>query len=357
MDTSITKTKSLSLKAIAIILMYFLHVFAYPERIYPENYIGLFKINNIYIEQYIGMFGSICVMMFLFLSGYGLYIKENNNIKIKSIIKRIIKFYINFWIIFILFITIGYMNGKYTFNLKEFIFNFIGIKTTYNGEWWFISLYIFLIIIYPILIKLINKLNFKLNIGLALVYYCIGMILVKLSILFNINILNNIGNFISWWIYFIMGILVCKYGVFYRIKGWLRNKNLDKKSIYILLLGVCIFLNFSLTHIPIINYFNNIIILFLFMFSLVNITTENKIIVFIGENSTNMWLIHSFFCYYFWSEFTYKLKYSMLILIQIIIITIIISICINFIIKKINIFLFERKHYENMKRFNFRIGE
>lgn len=342
MDKSISKQINLCLKSIAIILMYFLHVFTYLDRIKEGSYIGIFKINNLFIEQYIGMFGSICVMIFLFLSGYGLYINNKENIKFRTICSRIFKFYINFWIVFILFIPIGFFIGKYKFNINDFILNFLGLRTTYNGEWWFISLYIFFIISYPIISKVINRLSFNKSVCATLSTFVIGMILIKMSIIFNLKFLGTMGNFITWWIYFISGILVCKYEIFDRAKLKLKKINLDRKAIYILIFIISIGLYFILPQIALVKYFDKILVVLMFIFSTINLVKPTKLSNLIGKNSTNMWLMHSFFCYYLFNEFTYRFKYSIIIILQLIIITLILSAIINKIISIINQILFEK---------------
>lgn len=214
--------------------------------------------------------------------------------------------------------------------------NFLGLRTTYNGEWWFISLYIFLIIIYPIISKVINRLSFNKSVCATLSTFVIGMILIKISIIFNLKFLETIGNFITWWIYFISGILVCKYKVFDRAKLKLKKDNLDRKSIYILIFIISIGLYFILPQIPVVKYFDKILVVSMFIFSTINLVKPTKVSNLIGRNSTNMWLIHSFFCYYLFNEFTYRFKYSSIIILQLIIITLILSIVINKIINIIN---------------------
>lgn len=159
MDTIISKNKSLSLKFIASIFIVLTHIFPKVGQVDTLKYIPLFYWNGYPIEQYIGSLSGICVGMFTFLSGYGLYISYNKNIKYKEIFKKISKLYINYWIIILIFFPIGLYMGIYKFEIKEFILNLLALRTSYNHPAWFLRLYVILILIYPMLIKIVDRYN------------------------------------------------------------------------------------------------------------------------------------------------------------------------------------------------------
>lgn len=71
------------------------------------KYISIFKIGKYPIEQYVGSFAGICVGMFIFLSGYGLYLSYDGSLNYRDILKRIFKIYINYWVILLIFFPIG----------------------------------------------------------------------------------------------------------------------------------------------------------------------------------------------------------------------------------------------------------
>lgn len=106
-DTTITKNKSLSLKFIASIFIILTHIFKKSEQIDNLKYISIFKIGKYPIEQYVGSFAGICVGMFIFLSGYGLYLSYDGSLNYRDILKRIFKIYINYWVILLIFFPIG----------------------------------------------------------------------------------------------------------------------------------------------------------------------------------------------------------------------------------------------------------
>ena len=82
-----TKDDTKVVKAIAVMLMLYHHLFGFPERIY-NNYINLIPtINNHNISFLIASFGKICVTIFIFLAGYSSYISMKNN-KEESVVKK-----------------------------------------------------------------------------------------------------------------------------------------------------------------------------------------------------------------------------------------------------------------------------
>lgn len=314
LDRIITKNKSESLKFIAVILMILLHTFAFPERIDKFGFISFFTINNVPVEVYIGRFGEICVSIFIFLSGYGMYIKYRDNSCIyKNIFNKLFKFYINYWTVFMIFIPIGIYMNKYVLNLKQLLLNFIGLKSTYNGEWWFIRLYIMLILLYPVFVKLICKYNKYWILILSFLMNIIGFGATKIFI--NIGnkyiIFDLISILIGGQFLFLLGIIVAKYGIF---NNWNIKLNLSK-NIYCIITFVISITIAILVNISIVGEISKLILVPILCYTIANSINDNNILSNFGKYSTNMWLMHSFFIYYLFQDFTFKLKYSVLILI------------------------------------------
>lgn len=165
--TYIIPQDSLYIYGIAILMMVWHHFFGFPERFGGDlRYIG----GNIEytIELYLGYFGRLCIAMYAFISGYGMMAKSmQKNLKftedIKLAIKQIIKFFIRYWIVFIIFVSIGFKFMGLKFEPEEFIKNFIGKSCSYNAEWWYVAYYVKMLIMYPVIKLIVNKLNFIKN--------------------------------------------------------------------------------------------------------------------------------------------------------------------------------------------------
>ena len=79
------------IKGLGILLMLIHHLFAFNNRISNVEYISIINTNGtLTLEYYIAVFARICVPIYLFVGGYGLYYKYSNESKTKK--KNIIVF-------------------------------------------------------------------------------------------------------------------------------------------------------------------------------------------------------------------------------------------------------------------------
>lgn len=326
MDTLLSKSKSSSLKFISVLLMIFYHAFGFTSRI-KYSYISLFKVKGTPIEQYIASVGEICVGMFLFLSGYGLYKSYSRGIGYRGIFKRIWNFYKKFWLMFLLFIPLGFYLGVYRFQFKEFLMNFFGFRSTYNKEWWFVRLYLELLLIYPLVIKIINKFNYKIILTVSFVVNLIGYGIPKVQSMLGLNsiLIYEFSIFLGGQFIFVLGIVIARYGLFTKLSGrinWSRGA-------FILLSILTFVIVIIVGNIPVLGEAAKLLLIPVFIFMLAESIKEDSWLSRLGVHSTNIWLIHSFFCYYYFQRFTFALKYSVLIFLQLVVVTVLISIVIN----------------------------
>lgn len=305
-----TKEDTKIIKGVAILLMLAHHLWAYPERL-SGKLISL-GMGIGYIE-YLGNFGKICVSIFFFLSGYGIY-KSSLNKKV-DIIKRIKKLYKTYWKVFVIFIPIAFLlfrnqSGSLwhqysSFDLTEFIKNFIGISSSYNREWWFLISYIWVLLCFPIIKSILLRGGVKRNICLIILveilFADIFPSIVKIECLEGLKSNFFYKTFFCQTVYstsFWMGCEFAKDSLFEKVwweaqKNKLLNPLLD--CIYI---GIMIFLRNTVWG----NDIDLIICPILIIVSLDLIKKGERLqSVFcnLGKHSTNMWLIHTFFCYYF----------------------------------------------------------
>lgn len=170
---SISIQKTNQLKSIAILMMLFLHLF-------NRDYYGLFKplifIGNQPLSYYISLFCAACVPIFAFVSGYGLYFSCINNQKqfpTKNL-DRTKKLYLKYWIILIFFaVILGLLLYKegYPGNWIKFLLNFTAISTSYNGAWWFFTIYILFVFTCVFWFNLLKVLNRYVYFGILLLVY------------------------------------------------------------------------------------------------------------------------------------------------------------------------------------------
>ena len=161
-DTSIAKL-------IAISLMLLHHLFGFTDRILPENmYQSLYMFRGRPIEAKQSVLLLRCVLRsFLFLSGYGTYLSMRKSKSIsKMIANRIFRFLKYIWQVMIIFVPIDFILGVTKVNLtsswtiqydfESIILSMLGFEK-YNGEWWFVMPYIFLLMMTPLMFRFLKR--------------------------------------------------------------------------------------------------------------------------------------------------------------------------------------------------------
>ena len=163
----ITKQESRLLQGIAVCLMVFHHLFAFPERI-GVPFSSVLDFSSLHIETLVSYFGRLCVAIFAFNSGYGMRkrVSDLNQYNIfagyKDIVYRLWNFAKRFWAIFIVFIGLGLFMGIYQWRPIQLLKSLFGLSYQYNAEWWYIGEYIRLLALFPIWmtgLKFIEKLR------------------------------------------------------------------------------------------------------------------------------------------------------------------------------------------------------
>jgi hypothetical protein len=343
-------------KGLAIVLMVYHHLFAFPDRISSVEYTPLMMVGNLTLDQLIGEFGKLCVAIFLFLSGFGLYksFKAKSAFTFRQGVKRVINFFLIYWLIFFIFIPIGLTffddTLRFTWNTKQFFYNLFALIHTYNGEWWFVSVYIELVLLFPIIVKLIEKSAVFVS---YLSFICLFLSTFFLHVddffpsheLVQIAI-DHLSNLLTWQIIFITGIYFSKYSLFEWLDSFFSKIHLNSKIIFMLLLFFCFYIrqytfpfviktrgpeidgiyNYS-------DFFLAPIVIFSFVKLVQNITILERLFHLLGKHSTIIWLTHTFFIYYYLQEIVFAPHYSILIVIWVFILTLLVSITLNFLLR------------------------
>ncbi|PJG61906.1 acyltransferase [Yersinia kristensenii] len=318
----ITKNESNYIKGIAIILMLTHHLFAFPERIPTNvNVINSLPFIGWDIDNFIASFGKVCVAMFLFISGYGYSFK--NKINFKYSLTKLKKLYFSYWLVFIIFIPIGFLFVNNNWNDSSPIKlakNIMGISSDYNGEWWFIQLYV----VYVLALPIISRLNSITLILIALISLPLGYLSQRMGY-------YGISMCLIWLYPFISGYVFGKENKL--ITEIMKHIN---KLFFYTFSVLCImffFVTFKMYGLIVTSPLFVMLIIYIY-----NKTMHHHIINNLGKHSMYMWLTHSFFCYYYTPEIIYSVRYAPLILSLLILVSYITSVIldkIDFFIKKL----------------------
>lgn len=350
-----TKQDTKIIKGIAICFMLWHHLFGAPMRIPIDSFTSLFTLNGNSVATVISMFCKICVSLFTFMSGYGLYKSSlKGKYSSKYIWRHLISLYKYVWVLLLVTLPFSiYSHIDYGVEiLYETIYNFIGIKATVNREWWFIAPYTMLLVLFPFIKKLVERSsdNFFLDFfNIVLVSSFCNYILPSIT---ELAIMRELCSTILWGNFellfdilpsFLLGIIIAKHNVLTEIKA-----RYSAQSIY------CIFSLITLLIVFILRFRNAsydyifaavIVICITILIPTKPMQLISRVLIPLGENSTAMWLIHSFYCYYIYPPIVYFLKYPVFIFIWLVVLSYISALGINVLLKKIEQFLRSRvKH-------------
>lgn len=310
-----TREKTWQIKGIAILLMLAHHLFTFSDRFYKGYKINsLFNISGVDLAVLIGDFGKICVSIFMFLGGYGLY----KTFQKSNFLDKVINLYKKYWKTFLIFIPIGYLlfsnQEIYTanidlslkfseFSFKTVISDFLILSNNLNGEWWFLKSYIFALFNGYLFIELMKKKNnIYLESFIVLIWYILtngvfsyyGNLIGINNFMFNNLFIDN-----GYSILLLVGVVFSKYNIFNKItNAFNKYSNIEKGILSLVAIILIIY-----TRVFYFDVSMDILLTPLFIFfsyTLINLLNKlNIVFEFLGKNSTNMWLNHTFFCYYF----------------------------------------------------------
>lgn len=308
-----TKEESSFVKGIAIWIMVLYHVLAIGR----TDVVLCFN----HFWELLSKVGNICVSLFAFISAYGLAVKLNKGkvSYIRFCYQRIMKLYHLYFLIFVItflcYLTVqilcipsGYpkgvtsVYGKGIKFLYHGLINMLGMTNllygdsvyTLNQTWWYMSLAIEIVVITPIINWLFTRVKW---------------LVVILSIVAGIWIPNRYVEYIV-----IIAIGCCLAGK--KIDEEERSRKIIKYLCYF-----TIVIGWLLYRIELNNEYNTIvdciaavpiIELLLCLFRVSKIV--DKIGLFFGKHSGNIFYIHSLFYWYLPTRyFIYKLKYGVLV--------------------------------------------
>lgn len=323
----LTKQESKILKGCSILVMIWLHAFLYKkdvDSLYCFVYLGQNPLVTI-IKNFCG----ICVFLYLFLGGYGLYITHTN--KNLHCFRRVFTLYLNYWIVFVLIIPIGCILRPdiYPGSPTKIVLNLLAWDYSYNSSWWFLFPYILIILSSSLLFKILNIFT---GTSIFILSYTINLMTSFLISRYGEQYLyNNLLLYIPLLYFhllnaFFTGAIFAKYDLFKCVKNIVQNKpfvNWTSIAIIILIILLKGYITTSVINIFVVCLF------FICIYLIDRPIWIDKVLYKLGEGSTNMWFVHAFICIYFFHDFTYSLKYPILVFLFVVICSFIIHLIIN----------------------------
>ena len=306
-------------KGIACILLLIHHLF-YDDPHWQNLFTPMFPFLQLHGKPLITIFAmqaKVCVAIFIFLSGYGLtasFSKKFSGIlsltnSIRFVCSHIVKLFISYWFIFIIFVPWGAIFGHNSLTIWNYnpvnAFNDIfGISFLFgtdsvNVTWWFISAIILLYILFPIFMILSKNGVFPLLIVALIITFDPLLSLLP----FQFKILSD------WLLPFVLGMILSNTNAFNRID----SSNIKVKEtieiLFVVLIAAILCYTYGIK-------FYSLLAISIILFSYLVLSKSvffMNILGRIGNNSSNIFMFHTFIYYYYFEKYIYVFKYPILI--------------------------------------------
>ena len=171
-----TKKDSLALKGIAILMMYVHHFYLSPERWagYTVDFFPLTESMTVYLAEFL----KTCVCVFVFITGYGMTqslkqkhpdFRPSSTDMLSYTRHRLVSLLSNFIFVYLLVILVSFPTGRFFeiygrsgSSILYVLVDMFGLaklfKTpSYVGTWWYMSLAIVLVVLFPLFVKLYRE--------------------------------------------------------------------------------------------------------------------------------------------------------------------------------------------------------
>lgn len=281
---------------------------------------------------------SVCVAMFLFLSGYGLAktFKPEQNIFL-FYTKRLWKLYSTYWVIFLVCVPISMLffnvslqtafpPPRFSYPHLALISQFFGLHMFYGGlgfnpTWWFMSAIIPLYFLFPFIYQAIDKYTWW---ALLVCLVCTVFPGVKIPVL-------------QKWIFpFVLGVFLAKWKIA-TDSPWSKLFSTQLKLLIAVTSGMLLsslLLKYGAFIRPVYWYlrldlFTVLTLIFLFVYIAQKNKIAQKSLCFLGEHSFNVFLIHTFIYSIWFPKYIYACKYPMLIMLALTATSLIFSFALN----------------------------
>lgn len=344
-----TKKDSRALKGVAILMMMWHHCFL-PGR-FEAYRINFFPFQQSQVVN-IAVFCKICVSLFTFISGYGLYFayqkkKAAGEHTGNWLVKRLVKMLSSYWFVVVLSWIVCMIIDRrpyhfYQFETSPFVgfwnmaIDFLGLSNLtgigrFGEDWWYISAAIAFILLLPLLDASLEK------------FGCVC----TMGVLFLFPRMTNgfLGgvHFLSFLPIFCLGMIFAKKDVFAKWQELMRRSGKWKKALIVLALIVLALIIYKLYyHLQLKKWWDvkfNVfpLAVIILCYTLGNLLPALKsVLAFFGKHATNIWLIHAFIRHTYTEAFTYGFGHFAVIIAVLFVISLVLSIVIEFMKKTLH---------------------
>lgn len=335
----ISRHETKQLQGLAILAMLCLHLFC----TLTPPFVPTVYVTGVPLVYFFGQAADFCVMAYCFCSGYGLmsaFVQVNGDKKkyIEGRAKGLLNFAKNYWLILVLFACVAIVLGKGSEWLNSpvtFLKNATSIWYNYNGAWWFVSTYIFMVLLSPWIFSAAKK-HPKIIVVLTVVVYILSY-KVRFGGPQNL-VLQHIARLGMSYAELLIGV----YFYQYQLMDWIQRQwdrwisKYLQPWILVLVTAVVIVGRRYITTLFIAPA-SGLVFIVVYLLLSRKCRPLQEIFGFFGGHSTNMWLVHMFFYMPMYGGLAYYAKYDVLVFAALVIMSLCAS-CVIKCIQKVTVF-------------------
>lgn len=329
-----TKEHTMQMKGIAIIILLFHHCFLNTQRWATVPYEklattkgwGYYPISfapfSSHTIQYLASFSKICVAMFVFMTGYGMWVSYESHKKKTTmsnyIKKRMVTLMTGFLIIFVVTEILAIPTGRfievYGHDFRSVVYMIIdalGLAKLLGTPlfcltWWYMSLAIVLIMIFPFVHSIMEKYQWVVVVASIIVPRACGF--------------GQSTDLFRYLLAYTLGMYFAQHDLLARIKEKFMEQNVAGKllSLIVSLIGLAVIIKCrqnAWIGWKYLDFWDGFAAMYVIVNSYIYILNGKWIVKglgFLGKHSMNIFLIHSFYRDVFFHEFTYSFYYAWL---------------------------------------------
>lgn len=329
-----TKEHTMQMKGIAIIILLFHHCFLNTQRWATVPYEklattkgwGYYPISfapfSSHTIQYLASFSKICVAMFVFMTGYGMWVSYESQKKKTTmsnyIKKRMVTLMTGFLIIFVVTEILAIPTGRfievYGHDFRSVVYMIIdalGLAKLLGTPlfcltWWYMSLAIVLIMIFPFVHSIMEKYQWVVVVASIIVPRACGF--------------GQSTDLFRYLLAYTLGMYFAQHDLLARIKEKFMKQNVAGKllSLIVSLIGLVVIIKCrqnAWIGWKYLDFWDGFAAMYMIVISYIYILNGKWIVKglgFLGKHSMNIFLIHSFYRDVFFHEFTYSFYYAWL---------------------------------------------
>ena len=329
-----TKEHTMQMKGIAIIILLFHHCFLNAQRWATVPYEklattkgwGYYPISfapfSSHTIQYLASFSKICVAMFVFMTGYGMWVSYESQKKKTTmsnyIKKRMVTLMTGFLIIFVVTEVLAIPTGRfievYGHDFRSVVYMIIdalGLAKLLGTPlfcltWWYMSLAIVLIMIFPFVHSIMEKYQWLVVVASIIVPRACGF--------------GQSTDLFRYLLAYTLGMYFAQHDLLARIKEKFMEQNVAGKllSLIVSLIGLAVIIKCrqnAWIGWKYLDFWDGFAAMYVIIISYIYILNGKWIVKglgFLGKHSMNIFLIHSFYRDVFFHEFTYSFYYAWL---------------------------------------------